>query len=380
MKIEQKIYEERVGWIQKYSSEKFPKDKAHLVLAFGSKQLLGQEKLFKSIKKNYPKADIIMTSTAGEIQGVSVKSDTIVTTAIYLEKSTTVPIQLNLSDYSSSLEIGKAVTKNLESKGLKHILVFSDGKIVNGSKLVEGINKGLRPEVIVTGGLAGDGDNFEETHVSLNGVTKTGNVIAIGFYGESLKIGFGSKGGWDEFGPQRKVTRSDGNVLYELDGKNVLDLYKLYLGPKAKELPGSALLFPISIIKEGENESLVRTILSINEKDKSITFAGYIPEGTTVRLMKANFDRLINAASQAAKICSEENGLQPEMVLLVSCVGRRLVLGPRTEEEVEAVEEIIGKRACYTGFYSYGEISPSKENNICDLHNQTLTLTTYLET
>ena len=72
-------------------------------------------------------------------------------------------------------------------------------------------------------------------------------MVAVGLYGEHVKLGHGSKGGWDTFGPERIVTKSDGNVLYELDDKPALALYKEYLGDRAAGLPGSALLFPLAL-------------------------------------------------------------------------------------------------------------------------------------
>lgn len=205
-------------------------------------------------------------------------------------------------------------------------------------------------------------------------------VVAIGFYGNSLKIGHGSFGGWDEFGPERTITRSDKNVLYEIDGKNALDLYKEYLGPYKDELPGSALLFPLSLKEPGSDQYLVRTILGINEEAKSMHFAGNLPQGSKVRLMKANFDRLIEGSSIAAKnSCSSLLNCNPELAILISCVGRKLILQERTDEEVEAVKGIFPGRTAMTGFYSYGEISPFNQLTRCELHNQTMTITTLSE-
>lgn len=378
MKTEQLVYEKGKDWIKQYSTEKFHAKDAQLVLAFGAKKLLSDKKLLNDLKDKYPNADIVMSSTGGEIHNKSVNLNTIVATAIFLEKTSCVPIQCNLSDYTSSDELGASITKKLDLEELKHILIFSDGFSINSNKLVVGINRELNPNVFVTGGFAGDDKDYMERYVGLNEISKTGTAVAIGFYGKSLRIGFGSGGGWIEFGPKREVTRSKGNVLYELDGKNALDLYKRYLGPRAEHLPNTALLFPLSIKLDGHSVPKVRSVLSIDEKQKSITLAENLPEGTTVRLMKASYKTLIEGASDAA-----ENSILkmagPELVLIKSCVGRKLVLGPRTEEEIEAIVDIIGDGACYTGFYSHGEIAPSHKGHNCDLYNQSMILTTYLE-
>jgi hypothetical protein len=260
------------------------------------------------------------------------------------------------------------------------VFVLSDGLHVNGSELVEGLSEDLPADIKLTGGLAGDGDRFSSTYVVWDGVPQENVVVALGFYGRRLKVGYGSLGGWDSFGPERLITKSKGNVLYELDGQNALDLYKKYLGEHARELPASGLLFPLSIRIRNEEAPVVRTILAVDEVEQSMIFAGDIPEGTYARLMKANFDRLIDGAIGAARISRDSlEASSAELAILISCVGRKLVLKQRIEEEVEGVREVLGAKPVLTGFYSYGEISPFTPNARCELHNQTMTITTLSE-
>src|SRR5204863_489588 len=149
---------------------------------------------------------------------------------------------------------------------------------------------------------------------------------------------------WDPFGIERKITNSSNNILYELDGKSALDLYKKYLGDEVKSLPGSALLFPLAIRPDQSSEPFVRTILSINEQEKAMVFAGNVPKGWYAQLMKANFDRLVDGAGYAASLSKDVLGEKTsDLAILVSCVGRRLVLDQRTEEELEIVSQVLGK-------------------------------------
>jgi hypothetical protein len=263
---------------------------------------------------------------------------------------------------------------------LVHLFVLSDGLNVNGSDLVAGISKRLPASVAVTGGLCGDGARFERTHACLNGFSATENVVGIGFYGSALRVGYGSLGGWDPFGPERRVTRSEGNILYELDGAPALDLYEKYLGEHAASLPSSGLLFPLTVRKDRQETGVVRTILAINREARSLTFAGDVPTGYYARLMRANFDRLLEGAAGAARTSNEALGTTtPDLAILVSCVGRKLVLKQRIEEEVESVQGVLGQKVVMTGFYSYGEISPFTPSAPCELHNQTMTVTTFSE-
>ena len=353
---------------------------AQLVLLFGGASILRGKDWSCEIKKAYPNAHLFGCSTAGEICGTQVSDDSLVATAVKFENSQLQGAHVTISNLKDSFAVGEGLGQSLNPKGLVHVLVLSDGLTVNGSELVRGLTKGLPPGVSVTGGLSGDGERFKKTFIFCDGPAEQNTVGVLELYGERLKVGYGSMGGWDSFGPERLITRSSGNVLYELDGKSALDLYKNYLGEHAKGLPATGLLYPLSLrIQEGA-AGVVRTILSVDEKEKSMTFAGDVPEGAYVRLMKANFDRLIDGAVDAARTSYEAIGSSaPELAILISCVGRKLVLKQRIEEEVEGVREIFGDRTALTGFYSYGEISPFSRNAKCELHNQTMTITTFSE-
>jgi hypothetical protein len=378
MKIEQKAWTKKGGW----SFREGPDigEKAQLVIIFAATEILKETTFFHDLRKMYPKAHLFGCSTSGEIRDTKVFDDTLVATAIYFEHTGIVNAWITLDNVSSSLEAGEVLAQSIKKDGLIHVFVLSDGLNVNGSELVKGLAKNLPEEVTITGGLAGNADRFEETYVLCDDVPSKNIVAILGFYGNNLKVGYGSMGGWDPFGPERLITKSKENVLYELDGKSGLEIYKKYLGEHAGGLPATGLLFPLSIrTKEGKS-GIVRTILSVNEKEQSMTFAGEIPEKAYARFMKANFERLIDGAHEAAKISLNAiNKTPPDLAILISCVGRKLVLKQRIEEEVETIRDVLSGSAIMTGFYSYGEISPFAPGEPCALHNQTMTITTFTE-
>jgi hypothetical protein len=353
-------------------------DTAQLILLFGSRAVLQQPERLAEVRRAYPQALLFGCSTAGEIADTQVRDDTLVLTAIAFAHTAVRGAAVSIAEATDSFEAGQRLAQAFDPHGLAHVLVLSEGLHINGSALVQGLTQHLPPHVSVTGGLAGDGARFAETVVVWNGEATSGTVAAIGLYGDRLRVGYGSLGGWDSFGPDRLITRSQGNVLYELDGTSALALYKRYLGEHAANLPASGLLFPLSLSTGVGAERVVRTILAVDEHEQSITFAGDVPEGATARLMKANFDRLIDGAIGAATASSVADA-HAELALLISCVGRKLVLQQRIEEEVEGVREVLGTQAALTGFYSYGEISPLQTTAHCALHNQTMTITTFAE-
>jgi hypothetical protein len=388
MKIEQRKWTQASGWLPAQAGD--ISASSQLVLVFGATAVLRQPHLTAAIRNDYPQAHIFGCSTAGEIAGTQVSDDSLAVTAVHFEHTQIRSVQVKLRDIPDSFEAGEWIARQLpasirdESTGaeekLAHVLALSDGLKVNGSEFVAGLMRHLPEGITLTGGLAGDGARFSETLVFQGDVPEADTIAALGLYGSRLKIGFGSLGGWDSFGPERLVTKSSANVLYELDGQSALGLYKQYLGDHARGLPATGLLFPLSVRTHAGETPVVRTILSVDEAAQSMTFAGDIPEGARARLMKANFDRLIDGATGAAR--TSHDALQssdPDLAILISCVGRKLVLKQRVEEEVEAVRDVLGAGAVLTGFYSYGEISPFTPGAKCELHNQTMTITAFSE-
>jgi hypothetical protein len=354
--------------------------KTSLVLGFGEKNILANENIYQLLKDKYCNAAIVLCSTSGEIYNDTVQDNTVSISAIEFEKTTVQSVSVNIDDFANSFEAGEALVKQLSMDSLSYIMIISDGAKVNGSELVRGVNVVVQNKVPITGGLAGDAARFQSTLVGLNGPAVSGKIVAIGFYGDHLKISHGSMGGWDMFGPERTITKSSANTLFEIDDKDAIELYKTYLGKYADELPGSALLFPLSVTLPDSDEPVVRTILTIDNEHKTMVFAGDVPVGSKVRFMKANFDKLVDAAAQASNNAFAMNLKEtPKLALLISCVGRKLILDNRTEEEVIAVSEAFGPGTLLTGFYSYGEISPFTQNTQCQLHNQTMTITTFDE-
>ena len=377
MLIEQQYWTAGEGW-QKESAASVSGD-ASLVLVFGAGHVLADAARMDEVRAFYPGAPLVGCSTSGEICGTRVRDDSLVVTAVRFEHTAIKLAQTVVNGSEDSASAGKRLARELAQRQLVHVLVLSDGLNVNGTELARGLRENLPQSVAVTGGMAGDGANFKQTLVCADAPPAGGMVAALGFYGERLKVGYGSLGGWDSFGPERLITRSKGNVLYELDGQSALELYKRYLGEHAAS-PAEALLFPLALRTDKEGYGLVRSVMAIDEENQSMTFAGDMPEGGYARLMKANFDRLIDGAADAAHATSETLGAsKPELALLISCVGRKLVLKQRVEEEVEGVRDVLGEDTVLAGFYSYGEICPHGAFTQCELHNQTMTITTFSE-
>ncbi len=373
MKIEQKHLGQGSDWqTVKGSLEGV---KAQLVFVFAYTAFFKEPSNLVKVKEMYPEALLVGCSTSGEITDTRVYENSVSLTAVHFERTRLEIKTAKIEKTSDSFALGQSLGNLFNPEGLAHVLILTDGLLVNGTALLDGLRASALHNTGITGGMAGDAADFQQTFVlDENGQPHRGMLTAIGFYGD-LSVGFGSMGGWDSFGYERVITKAEDNILYELDGQPALSVYKTYLGEQAEKLPGSALLFPLSVRMKADKSPVVRTILGVDQQSGSMTFAGYMPTGSVVRLMRANVDRLIDGAEAAAKTAMTGYGKKPELAILVSCVGRKLVMKQVVEEEVDAVRSVVGKDTFFTGFYSYGEICPFEKGEFSELHNQTMTVT-----
>jgi hypothetical protein len=333
------------------------------------------EACFKELRERFPKAHVVGCSSSGSVGGVEISDGDVVATAVKLERSSIRIASVDIEPGKDAGELGMQLMQELAAPDLRHVFVLSDGLQVNGTDLAQGLNQAGIP---VTGGLAGDGARFGKTWVMADAPAKSGRIVALGFYG-NVTVKSGCFAGWEEFGAERVVTKSTGNVVFEIDGQPALALYKKYLADQAKDLPASGLRFPLSIQANKSEKALIRTLLAVDEAANSLTFAGDVPKGYLCKLMRTNLDSLIDNAALAAEAAQSPSHRDAGLCLVVSCVGRRLVMGQLTEEELEAVQGKLGESTTITGFYSYGELAPFSDVLKCQLHNQTMTLTTIYE-
>lgn len=354
-----------------------------LILVFGGVSFFETSKLADALRKLAPNSAIAGCSTAGEISVDRVYDNSCVVNALKFDKTGIVCVATVIAGMSDSFGAGERLATLLPAEGLRAVMVFGTGVAINGSALVAGMQAKLAPNVTISGGLAADGGAFKQTWTMGPHGSQDNEIVAIGMYGDNVCVSYGTFAGWEPFGPARKVTRCEENVLYELDGERALDIYKRYLGDYAKDLPGSGLLFPFEMLGEDQEKSnIFRTILGIDEEQGSLTLAGDIDAKGYLKLMHSSTDKLIEGAETAAKTAlgGGNRGTGDALAVLVSCIGRKLVMGDRVDEEIEAVSDVLGKNTTVTGYYSNGEIAGTTFHGECHLHNQTMTITWISET
>jgi len=360
------------SWI---SSGNRPLKGADIVFTFGDREAFIDPVPYNKLKELYPDAHIVGCTSSGNILGDKLSEAPMVASAVSFDSGHVAVSVENFSKDDDQIAISNKLISKLPKDGLKHVFILSDGLNINGSSLALGANEALEHKVPITGGLAGDDIDFEHTLVIGDDVARHHRIVAVGFYGESLHVTNGCYGGWQEFGIHRKITKSKDNIVYEVDGEPALVLYKKYLGEYAEIISDSRLHFSFGIKENEDAIPVVRSVVAINEESQSLTFAGNVPEGSLARLMKTDVDGLIDGAEIAAKKVKEDN-YKNALGLVVSCLGRKLVLKQLTDEEIEGVSTVLGDGVSLIGFYSYGELAPMSDEKVsCSLRNQTLTLT-----
>jgi hypothetical protein len=356
------------GWFPELPTP--PDDNKVLAIAFGDPSVVDHpDRPMDQLIAAWAGRPLIGCSTGGQLIGDAVRDGTVVVTIMRFAATEVLCAHVDLARSGSARRAGRELAEALAEPGLAAIFVLVDGLSVNGTALTEGIADVL-PDVPVSGGLAADGDRFAHTWTVVDGELAEGHVSAVGFVGDQIEIGFGSIGGWEPFGPDRLVTRSFGNVLYELDGRPASDLYREYLGSDAGPLPAAGWRLPLCV-KDLDGRTVVRSVRDVHESEGSITFVGDIAQGSTAQLMRGSVDGLVHGANVAAKQAATGNEC---VAIAISSLGRRALLGERSEDELDAALEALRDDVVLVGFHGYGELAPVDGTN--DVHDQTMTITT----
>jgi hypothetical protein len=342
------------------------------LLVFAAPAWFADRNLFATLRQRFPAARLSGCSTAGEITRSGVSDGSCTITAVHWPAGPPTTAIAELASLDDSLAAGMRLGRQLGAPSA--VVVFTPGVDINASALVEGLVATLPPTTPIVGGLAGDGGAFRQTFTLSDQGVSSRAIVAVGLP-PGITVGRGSFGGWKPFGPAHKVTRSQGNILFELDGEPALAVYKRQLGEHANGLPLTGLMFPFEMLTSDHAQTgLIRTMHRLDESNGSLVLAGDIDRRGYLRLMHASTDALVDGAATAAEAAMVGNADCSSLALLISCIGRKLVMAERVDEEVTAAVSILGA-AVVTGFYSYGEISSTATNSACQLHNQTMTIT-----
>lgn len=212
---------------------------AQLVLVFGDHDYFHSAECFAQLRKRFPKACIAGCSSSGNVQGSKISDKDIVATAVRLDHGRVRLVSFDVARGADIAQLSRSVVAQLKEDDLRHVLVLSDGLCVNGSELALGLKS---CGVTVTGGLAGDAERFGTTWVMANEQARAKRIVLVGLYGQ-VTVNNSYCSGWTEFGAERIVTKSVGNVVSEIDGQPALALYKNIWANLPAVCPAAACAF-----------------------------------------------------------------------------------------------------------------------------------------
>jgi hypothetical protein len=351
-----------------------PDNLANLVWVISAKSLVHINDIsYKVLSNIYPNAHIVISTSAGEIYSDLVYEHSICVNVITFDKATIRTVSKTIDRHNQE-DIAQQLTQELLADDLQFVFILSDGLITNGHALLAGVNKVLPKNVHASGGMSGDDGLFKETLIGLNQAPKPNQLVIIGFYGKTLKVSSSAESGKNPFGKKRKITQSKENIIYTIDNEPALELYKRYLGDLSKDLPASGLSYPLQVQDKDNNRWLIRSLLDVDWQNGSITLAGNVPANSELYLMHANNQNLVEGASTAIKRCIESFNDQPQLAIVVSCVGRKNAMKKWIEDELTPIRNEIGDTQMI-GFYSYGEFASHQTHQECQLFNETLCVT-----
>jgi len=352
--------------------------KINLLIVFGSTSY-DQDRLVAGVSETIPDALLIGCSSAGEIssQGFSTEKSVVVmaiaTDQMRFWGSMGNHILWNPQqagdDYANTLQY--------ESHGyVTSSLVFVDVLSGGGDKTLLGVTTKLGDDFPLFGGAATDDLLFFETYQYYQGKAYKGSIVGVGISGDYLAVGV-SGHGFLPIGMSRKVTKSEGTTLFELDEKPASSIYKDYLGEEYSGqlhdglLPSLAISYPLGIYSQQNNNVVLRNPIFVDQKG-SMTFTAEIPPGSEIRLMISDIEQgLETTKTIAEEVLAKLGGRQPKAVVVINSISRKKMLGPHVDEEIELIQRIFGRDVPLIGFYSYAQIDkqPSEET---PLHNGSL--------
>jgi hypothetical protein len=346
-----------------------------LVFVSGAPAMAASDAL-SELRRAYPSAHILGGSSAGDISDGRIYDGGLAVSVVRFSRTRLKSVSVPVRTIDRSYDAGARVASRLDGDDLAAVLVVADGLATNGSEFVRGLNEIFEDRVIVTGALASDSPT-EEPWVLKSGAPKPSFVSAVGLYGNHVEVSTGQGGGWTVFGPERRITRTEGLNLYELDGSPALELLERYLGEYASELPGAAHHLPIAIQERNEltEVEIARTAIDVDEEHQSLRLTGEVTEGARVHLARPCHEKLVagaNDAASAVMLTADEDATT--FAFAVSHTGRRLAMGTRTEEELDIMLARLPDDTLQAGLYGLGELAPNDAGE-CGLFNMTMTLT-----
>jgi signal transduction histidine kinase len=344
------------------SQHQISEDSTLLIQYFdGMLNVENSRELLEYLSTKFRNAHIIGTSTDGEIFNETVQDHSVILSFSIFESVTLASLSVSLDEgsFTAGEELGREATRF----GAQAMIVFSDAFATNGDLLMEGFTQHSN-NVILAGGMAGDNGKFQSTYVISGAKLYSKRAVAIMLKGENLRVNNGYSFHWLPIGPTFRVTHSVDNIVYTLDDRPILEVYRDYLGDSvADTLQSVGVAFPL-ILKQ--KSQLIGRAPLISYEDGALGFGGSIPQGAKVQFGIGNANLILESSRETFNSCLTQS---PESIFVYSCMARRRFLGDAIGMETIPLHTI----APTSGFFTYGEFYTDPKNYQSSLLNETMT-------
>jgi hypothetical protein len=278
---------------------------------------------------------------------------------------------LGADSRTTGQQVAQSLSSDLSTDAVG-LFVFPDGTTVNFDHFFAGLEGELSSDQFLPLWGGGAGDNFAmvQTYQYCDDEVVSDGVAYALLSGEAhlaSTIGIG----YIPIGGERKVTRSQGNVIYEIDGKPALEVLQEYLPDRVltedwgRYIPTFGLSFRAPSHMEDE-EYILRGINSVNTADGSVSLQTDVQEDTSVWFSSRDKEKIITGLDRMADRIKEElGGAQPKLVLHFDCCSRGKIM-LRDQEKLQIFRrfrQAVGPEVPWAGFYTYGEIGPVGKHN-----------------
>lgn len=233
----------------------------------------------------------------------------------------------------------------------------------DGEKLVTSLKKCLGAEKIFFGGLAGDDWTLKGSFVFTNRKDSDNGIVALVLDGNKIALKGMAVTGWKPMGIRRTVTKSKGNLLYEIDHKSAVELYLKYLGKEEKITDEKFKIYeeigfeyPF-IVERDKNETILKTPVNIDGAEKALVMNIPMEENSKFWFTQPPDFDIVEEVIEKATQLKQDTNKEVDALLIFSCAGRQPILGPMATEENEGLVELW--KTPMAGFFTYGEIGRS---------------------
>ncbi len=258
-------------------------------------------------------------------------------------------------------------------KIFKHpcFLIAGSNLFTDAEDLLHGFEDILGNQVNVYGGMAGDDYGFKDNFVFTSGKASSNGIVVIAIDEDKISIKGRATHGWNAVGTEKTVTKSEGNHVYTIDDMPVLDLVIKYGGLKNVTSENFAIEHSIALplqLQRDTGDSIMRAGLVVDWNDRSYYCGGTVPEGSKVRFsIPPDFDVIEKVISGCEELKATEMP-EADAILLFSCAGRLLSLGPLINEEIEGIQKVWD--VPMAGMFSNAELARATNGNL-EMHGLT---------